>query len=223
MCASIGVATTAPTMPDAISRMTKTTMPRPPSRPTTAPLPDVAMPTIRSETTSGMTVIRIALTKIVPTGSTTATIVARELRIGRAEEEPEADAGGEREQYASGERHAPKLRPRACIPERDATKKGARRGFVARPPGILHATNALEIAAAVSARAHRCSRRNRLCFRRCFRVCRSCPMFHREPPDDPPIPPSCQIRPTIHPFRRPTFRPYCPCRACRTCRAMLSP
>ena len=36
-----------------------------------APLPDVAMPTIRLDTTSGITVIRIALTNSVPTGSTT--------------------------------------------------------------------------------------------------------------------------------------------------------
>jgi len=54
--------------------MTKTTIPLPPSRETTAPLLDVAMPTIRSETTSGITVIRIALTKIVPAGSTIETI-----------------------------------------------------------------------------------------------------------------------------------------------------
>ena len=40
--------TTAPTIPDAMSRTTNRTIPRPPTLPTTAPLPDDAMPTIRA-------------------------------------------------------------------------------------------------------------------------------------------------------------------------------
>ena len=50
----------------------KTTTPRPPMRAIAPPPPDVAMPTIRLETTSGITVMRIALTNSVPTGSTAA-------------------------------------------------------------------------------------------------------------------------------------------------------
>src|SRR5512143_1935244 len=68
-----GGETTAPTSPAATRRTTKTTMPRPPTRATTAPLLDVAIPTTRLATTSGITVMRIPFTNNVPTGSTAAT------------------------------------------------------------------------------------------------------------------------------------------------------
>ena len=71
MRATTGGATSAPRMPDAASRMMKSATPRAPMRAMAPPPPDVAMPTIRLDTTSGMTVIRIALTNSVPIGSTT--------------------------------------------------------------------------------------------------------------------------------------------------------
>ena len=51
---------------------TKTIKPRPPIRATTFPPPEVAIPTTRLDTTSGMTVMRIAFTNNVPIGSTIA-------------------------------------------------------------------------------------------------------------------------------------------------------
>ena len=68
-----GGAVTAPTSPEAMSSTTNRTIPRPPTLPTTAPLPDDATPTIRLDTTSGMTVTRMAFTNNVPIGSKTAT------------------------------------------------------------------------------------------------------------------------------------------------------
>src|SRR4029078_9302219 len=70
-----GGAVTAPTRPDATSSTTKSTNPLPPTLPTTAPPPAEAMPTIRLDKTSGMTVTRIAFTNSVPTGSKIATAV----------------------------------------------------------------------------------------------------------------------------------------------------
>ena len=81
----------------------------------------------------------------------------RELRIGRAEEEPEADAGDEREQYASGEGHAPKLRPRACFPER-TDKKARDVSYTSRAPRYPTRYESLGIAAVAGATARASAR-----------------------------------------------------------------
>ena len=89
----------------------QTTMPRAPdARRRAAAVCDVAIPTIRLDTTSGMTVMRIAFTKSVPTGSTIETTGRAEIGSVLLKQQADADAGGERDEHTGSKRHAPKLR-----------------------------------------------------------------------------------------------------------------
>ena len=74
----------APEMP---SSTRNTITPRTPMRAIDPPPPDVAMPTIRLETTSGITVMRIAFTKSVPDGFDDGGDSTREVGVEFAEDE----------------------------------------------------------------------------------------------------------------------------------------
>ena len=77
----------APASPDRHKKVIVTTSARPPRRAirdASAP----AMPTTTNDTTSGMTVMRIALTKSVPIGSTNATMRSAILASARLRSRP---------------------------------------------------------------------------------------------------------------------------------------
>ena len=89
-----------------------TISPRPPMRATTLPPPEVAMPTTRLDTTSGITVMRIAFTNSVPIGSTIAIETRATPPSAAAIANPDDDAGGQREKNFGRERHGAKVRTR---------------------------------------------------------------------------------------------------------------
>ena len=84
----------------------KNTIARRPTRPIARAFGALVMPTMRLPTTSGMTVIRIALIQSVPSGSIANAARASVGRAAARDRDAGGDAGDERDEDARGEGHA---------------------------------------------------------------------------------------------------------------------